>query len=161
METTTVHPNQSLLEQQSNSFRRMSRLVAHWVETTESDKVAWVPGEAGVSKARTILDQMEELVGINSKCACKNRGETPAEGEKRTLSTKEEACAALIESSDALADSLLALGPEALDVVSDTFAGPMPLKDFNEIILMNLCYHGGVVNAYQLMYGDEVFHFPQ
>lgn len=160
MNATTVHPDQSLLEFQAACLRQYSGNVAHWVETTDPAKLDWRPGEPSVSKARTILDQISELVRIHRRQAAQLRGEDPSMVEAEVFADGPTAIQALRESAEAHAAALEAAGPSALAELVETPFGQVPRGRLNAILLMNLAYHGGVVNAYQLMYGDEEFHIP-
>lgn len=160
MDNSTAHPNQSLLDQQVSNFRGNAGLIAHWVKTTDPSKLDWVPGDPEITKARTIYDQIGELVTINKRRAAVVRGEDPGERVPLTFSSADEACNALTASAEEMAAALIAAGPEALDRDVEGFSGPMRLRDFNDILLMNMAYHGGVINAYQMMYGDDTFRYP-
>jgi hypothetical protein len=161
MEATAVHPNRALQEFFARSIRKMAYIIAFWVDNTDPEKLNWVPGEPGVSKARPIFDQINELININRARAATFRGEPSENLPRAAVTTAAQAREELLSSANEVADLLLALPPEKLNEEVDSFLGRMPLLDILEIsLLWNMSYHGGVINAYQLMYGDEKFHIP-
>lgn len=148
----------SVLHWQARLIERNAMSLAHWIETTDAAKLNWSPGEKGQTKARTIMSQGAECVESSRRLtALLTDGEMPPSPtyESRDIMVKD-----IVTSARELAEVVRGLQPADLTRAYQTPFGPMAGSMLLEIAANNLMYHAGVVNAYQLMYGDTEFSIP-
>lgn len=150
---------------QAKLIERAATALAVWVETTPEDKLAWIPPVEGAAGVRTVLQQVEEVVGINASMAGLLRGEKrdPAEEEKSAggITTRTEAVERLKASATELASAIRDMPDSAFTQVYDTGWAKLPGAVLVELALNNMMYHGGQVNYVQMLAGDKEFHFPE
>ena len=160
MSAPLVHPNEPIRDYYATTLRKLVGVTALWIDQTEPERLDWIPGEPGVTKARSILDQIGELDGIYRRVASQILGD-PAPQARPEIVDARTAKKSILESGRALADLLQGLDPARLEDEVETYLGPMPRRRQIDIfVIWNTLYHGGVINAYQLMYGDEEFKLP-
>jgi uncharacterized damage-inducible protein DinB len=126
----------------------------HWYAGTSEDKLDWTPGEVGVSKARTINDFMHEVIWVNGRFATVLAGGKP-EGDQPPFESIEATKAALTASAVALAEIVRGLSDEQLTENHEMRRGPMTSIAIAQLSALHMWYHGGQINSYQLMYGQE------
>ncbi len=138
-----------------------SRMLAGAIRSTDESKMDWVPAPDESSKARTIYDQAFECATVNRRASVRLKGETPnpPSEEPAPYKSKEEAAADVEGSARELAAVIRSCTPELLEQRIKTPFGEPKLANFMVIPAANMHYHTGVVNSYQLMYGDESFDF--
>jgi hypothetical protein len=144
---------------QSRIIERAAEALAYWVETTPEDKVDWTPPVEGSAGIRTILQQAEEIVGLNTALTRLLSGSAPEKSERK-LSSRAEAAQALRESATALAAVVRDMPDSAFTQEYDTGWAKLSGAVLIELAANNMHYHGGQVNYVQMLAGDKEFHFP-
>jgi hypothetical protein len=143
---------------------RAAEALAHFVQTTEADRLVWQPeGEAGVT-TRSAFQQISECVQVNGLMAKMLRKEAVAApaGPRPDIAFKDGADAQeqLMASARGLADAIRNLADADLDA---EYQHPRGLMLGSNLILMayrNMIYHAGQINFIQTLYGDTEFHVP-
>ncbi|MBS1716642.1 MAG: DinB family protein [Armatimonadetes bacterium] len=153
--------NETVLEWHAELLEHAARVLGAAVLSTDPSKLDWVPAPTADSKARSIYDQVHECVNVNRRSAKRVLGVDPGpfqQGE-HTFKSPEEAVTELKAATKELADAVRSMSFEDLNASFDTPMGPMKRANVLAITLGNMHYHAGVVNSYQLMLGDQEFHF--
>lgn len=149
---------------QAKVIERAAEAVAVWLETTPEEKLGWIPLVEGSAGVRSILQQMEEVSGINFAMAGLLRGEArdPAaeEKDKGTITTGAQAVQQLKESARTLAAAVRDMPDSAFTQVYDTGWAKLSGAALIELAANNMIYHGGQINYVQMLAGDKEFHFP-
>lgn len=151
-------------EFQAKKIERIAEALAHFVETTREDRLAWeAPGENG-AKGRTVLEQASECVVVNRLFAALLRGEPvdapTARANAPVYVDSGSACADLRKSGRELAEAVRRLSDSDLERAFPFWRGPVAGEILIEMGYRNMAYHAGQVNFIQTLYGDAEFHVP-
>lgn len=155
-----ISSEMSLCEWQAYLIDRAAMTMAHFVATTESERLDWKPTVGGQVYTRSVLDMVGECIGVNNRFAALLEGKQAEEGAPIELKDAGEAQRMLIESAQALASVVRKLTSDAVERVFETKMGPLPGAILMELPMANMHYHSGQINMIQLLYGDETFHVP-
>jgi hypothetical protein len=158
--TTTM----SVLEWQARQAEAVAGAVSHWVMTTDQTKLDWTPELNGNRCCRSVYDQIEECAGVLNGIAKLVRGqEWPPEEEKEKADYKsgEEACEALKAAAANYAAAMRSADESVLDGTFKMPWGEAPASFMISLAVANMNYHGGQINAIQMMLGDQEFHFQR
>jgi len=157
--TATDEGVRAIYDWQAKSIEQTAAMLAHWVSTTNPEKLDWCPELKG--RGRSVYDQINECAGVNRSFAAVLRGETPAKrAEEHSYTSAAHAGDDLIASGKELAEAVRNLGPEALTAKYTLRMGEVPGAVLVSVPLANMNYHAGQVNFIQLLDGDEDFHLP-
>jgi hypothetical protein len=150
---------------QAKLIERAAQALAVWVETTPEDKLTWIPAVEGTAGMRSVLQQCDEIVGLNTAMAGLLRGQqqdlAAAEQSAGGLTTAAQAVAKLTETSANLAAAVRDMPDSAFTQVYYTGWAKLPGSVLLELALNNMMYHGGQMNYVQMLAGDKEFHFPE
>lgn len=156
----TPMSDMSVLDWQAYLVERAAMTLAHFVASTESERLNWKPSLDGKVHTRSVFEQVQECVGVNRRFAALLRGDSPAGAPEISIEDSQTAQSMLIESAQELGAAIRGLGPDALEQEFETKMGPLTGAILLELPLANMQYHSGQVNMIQLLYGDEEFHVP-
>ena len=152
------------LEWEARVAETNGKWLAHWVKTTDSGKLDWTPIVDGNEACRSVYEQVRECVTLLHGAAALLRGEawpSTGEGSAKEFGCGNDACEAVVEASQKFGDTLRKCDDS---VWQKNFK--MPWGDASGAMLIsmvvgNLQYHGGQINAIQMMLGDQEFHYPK
>ena len=151
-------------EFQADNIETISRLLAHFLETTHDARRDWKPAVEGAAGVRSAHEQVAECIAVNRVFAALLRGETPQPPNPGDTTLPFADCAGaqtmLIESGKELANVIRAMSDEDLSRMYVTRRGPMPGAQIIVLPYRNMAYHSGQINFIQLLYGDTEFR-PQ
>lgn len=143
---------------------RMAEALAHFLQTTPSDRLTWRPAAEGGVSTRTALEQTGECVQVNRMMAAVLRGEKiappPGGWPEIAFADVADAQAQLLASANELASAIEALSEEALEREFQHPRGPMLGSNLILMSYRNMAYHAGQINFIQILSGDAEFHVP-
>lgn len=149
------------IEWQANQIEMAGNMLAHFVSTTEPDKLNWVPKAEGYdSKARSIFEYVGECIAVNNRTASRIRGEDPGEFKEVELNDSETAQRLVRESAKNFADAVRGCDESFLEKKFQMPFGEWTGQMLISIPNANMHYHIGQINYTQNLYGDDVFHVP-
>ena len=148
----------------ANQTERMAAGLAHFISTTDPEKLNYKPEIPGSMGTRSALQQVSECVQVNFGMAKLFRGETLTHptGGAPEIEFADTAAAqkALLESAAEFAAAIREMDESALE---KTYYHPRgEILGLNMIImpLRNMSYHAGQINLIQMLNGDAEFHTP-
>jgi hypothetical protein len=156
----------TVFEFQATRIERIAEALAHFVATTEPDKLEWRVPLHG-AQTRTILELVGECIIVNRYAAALLRGETDLlqprfDGDMPApFADAVDAQSQLISSAAEVAAAVRGLTEGALDREYPHYRGPMKGHVLLEMPYRNMAYHAGQVNFIQTLYGDTEFHVPE
>ena len=144
---------------------RIAEALAHFIQTTEPDRLEWQPAVEGEkASTRCALEQISECVQVNHLMAAVLRGETvsipPGPRPDIVFAGVEDAQKRLRASAQDLASAIQSLSEADFE---REFQHPRGLIRGSNLIMMgyrNMAYHAGQINFIQTLYGDVEFHAP-
>ena len=150
---------QAIYDWQAQTCEQIAGALAHWLKTTNPDKLDWCPEVKG--KGRSAYEQVYECAGVNRRFAAILKGEEAGQRpEKHTYASADQAADDLTASAKELANAIRNLDSEALTRKYNSPFGEVPGAVIIGIPTFNMNYHGGQVNFIQLLDGDPEFHVP-
>lgn len=147
------------LEWQAASTVVAAQRLAHFIKTTQEDKLEWGPQSELGHAGRSAMDQVGECIRLNRSFASVLRGEGPKQTEV-DVSNPAVCCDQVIDSARDLAGAIGKLDESALGQTFDVGFGKFPGAMVVSIPAWNMIYHCGQVNYIQTLYGDKEFHMP-
>ena len=148
----------------ANQVERMAAGLAHFIETTDADKLNWKPELPGSAGTRSALQQVSECVQVNRTFAKLFRGESiaiPAGGyPDLEFADSKAARTALIESAQDFSATIKNLDETSLDKMYTHPRGEILGHNLLIMPLRNMAYHAGQINQIQMLLGDAEFHTP-
>jgi hypothetical protein len=134
--------------------------LVHWIRCTSPDILTWTPGDPACSKSRSIIEFANECIDVNTRfgAAAKNQ---PIQGGLPASDDIETIIEGILSSAKSFGDTLIELGDSRLEETREIRIGSLPVSALAKIAMANMYYHGGQVNAYQLMRGDTEFTIAQ
>ncbi len=150
----------TVAEWQAYLIERAATTMAHFIGTTDPERLSWTPAVDGGPHTRSVLQQTAECVSINRRFASLLRGDSLAQSDEPHFEDAATAQQELIASGQELAQAVRDAGTDALGREYSTRMGPLSGAVLFELPLTNMHYHSGQINMIQLLYGDEEFHVP-
>ena len=147
------------IEWQAASTVMAAQRLAHFVKTTQEDRLDWCPKSELGHSSRSALDQLGECIRLNRSFASVLRGEGPLKQEL-TVTDAAVGCKQVVDSARELASAIGALDEADLSKKFDVGFGQFPGAAVVSIPGWNMIYHCGQVNMIQMLYGDMEFHMP-
>ena len=150
---------------------RMAEALAHFVQTTQQDRLDWQPVGEGGAATRSALDQVSECIHTNRVVAAVLRGDavTAADLQGSSLSGHvlgnefvdgADAQQQLMASAEELAAAIRGMSDEDLERIYPHPRASMRGQNIILICYRNMAYHAGQINFIQTLYGDQEFHLP-
>ena len=143
---------------------RMTDSLAHFIASTQEDKLQWQPQTEGSAPTRSVLEQIAECIMVNRMIAAGLRGETPsppaASGPALVLTSGLEAQEQLRTSGAELAAAIRTMTEEDLERMYQHPRGQFLGANLIMMPLRNMAYHAGQINLIQMLAGDPEFHVP-
>ena len=155
----------TVFEFQARRVERISAALAHFVESTNVDKLDWRPPLERAA-TRSILAQIGECVLTNRYAAALLRGENPDYTPARdapppiAFADSHDAQSQTIASGQELAAAIRTVGEADLERTYPHWRGAIRGEVIMEMPYRNMAYHAGQVNYVQMLYGDTTFHLP-
>jgi hypothetical protein len=143
---------------------RMTEALAHFIDSTQADRLDWQPPSEGSEPCRSAYHQISECVQVNRRFAALLRGEPMPSGSLQTteiaFGSPQEAQEQLLASGRELASAIRALPDDGLAREFPHPRGVMRGENFILMAYRNMAYHAGQINFIQTLYGDPEFHLP-
>jgi len=143
---------------------RMTDSLAHFIASTQEDKLQWQPQTEGSAPTRSVLEQIAECVVVNRMIAAGLRGETPsppsASGPALVLANGTDAQEQVRSSGAELAAAIRTMTEEDLERMYQHPRGQFVGANLIMMPLRNMAYHAGQINLIQILAGDAEFHVP-
>ena len=151
----------TVFEFQARVLERSAASLAFWAQTTAADKLTWKPELEGSCTTRSVLEQIQECVGLNKMLTATLKGEAPAPPPAEAPAwTLELANQMLIESAGELATVVRNMDETAFNKEYTLPFAKMDGAVMLHLAAMNMSYHGGQINLIQMLCGDGEFHVP-
>lgn len=153
-------------EYMATQTERMTDSLAHFIASTQADKLQWQPQVEGSAPTRSALEQVAECVLVNRVIAGVLRGEAPPpppaadQGPALVLETAAEAQEQLRASGAELAAAIRTMTVEDLERTYQHPRGQFLGANVIMMALRNMAYHSGQINLIQMLGGDPEFHVP-
>ncbi len=148
----------------ANQTERMAAGLAHFMATTDPEKLNWKPEMPGSEGSRSPLQQVSECVQVNLGMAKLFRGEVynapPGAPPDLLFADAASAQKALIDSAAELASVIRQLDDAALAKMYSHPRGEILGSNMMIMPLRNMAYHAGQINQIQMLLGDSEFHVP-
>jgi uncharacterized damage-inducible protein DinB len=159
----------TVMEYVAQQTVRMAEALAHFVQTTNQDRLGWQPAAENGSETRSALDQVNECIHTNRLVAAVLRGEEIStanlQGSAPTTRPAEpadvnELLKQLLASAEELAAAIRGISEEDMDRIYNHPRAQMRGQNMILICYRNMAYHAGQINFIQTLYGDHEFHVP-
>jgi len=151
-------------EYMARQTERMTDSLAHFIATTQDDKLQWQPQTEGSAPTRSVLEQIAECVVVNRMIAAGLRGETPsppsASGPALVLANGTDAQEQVRTSGAELAAAIRTMTEEDLERMYQHPRGQFVGANLIMMPLRNMAYHAGQINLIQMLAGDPEFRVP-
>jgi hypothetical protein len=148
----------------AHQTERMTDGLAHFVATTQQDRVQWQPQTEGSCPTRSVLEQIAECVVVNRMIAAGLRGETPlapvSAGPPLVFTSSADAQEQLQASGAELAAAIRAMTEADLERMYQHPRGQFLGSNLIMMPMRNMSYHAGQINLIQMLTGDPEFHVP-
>jgi uncharacterized damage-inducible protein DinB len=163
MLTGMIVKDMTLGQWQARQIEKSAHILAHFVESTQEDRLRWRPTAEDTSKTRSVMEQVGECIFVNQRFLAFFRGqESPPMPENHDrYPTVREATEALKAGAAELAQEVRKLEGDELMRTIKTHRGPMPAALAMQFPVRNMAYHMGQINMIQPLYGDTEFHIDE
>ncbi len=155
----------TVFEFQATRIERIAVAFAHFIATTQPDKLDWhVPLEG--AETRTAFEMVGECIRTNRYFAALLRGEHHDGGPRGAnappmeFRDAKDAQTQLTDSARELAEAVRQMAISDLDRNYVHWSGAIKGLVMIEMPYRNMAYHAGQVNFIQTLYGDTEFHLP-
>ncbi len=140
--------------------RRIAESMVQFLRSTQQHRLAWRPPVQTGRAARSALEITAECVAVNIRYAVLLKTGEDRLADEPIFAHADEACTALQNSAEELAQIIEALPDHFLQQTLQTLRGEVRADNAIIAPYRNMAYHCGQINLVQSLTGDSEFHVP-